>query len=129
MAMSSMALTFAGSRMATTSVAWPMNPTGTASRRLATSGAIRLAAAMSTAKFDRWTWSTPKRKASASASWSPVMMLGVDEILADRLARAARRGHRGLDGFAVDMAELDEDLAEQRALAAGRAGRENGLDR
>src|SRR3954468_24570824 len=71
--MSSIARTFVGSAIATTSERAPENETGTASYRLAAALESRFAAAMSTWKTLRSRWSSPLRSAIARASWSSVI--------------------------------------------------------
>src|SRR3954453_772716 len=71
--MPSIAGTFVGPAIATTSERSPENETGTASRGLAAALESRFAAAMSTWKTLRSRWSSPLRSAIARASWSSVI--------------------------------------------------------
>src|SRR4029079_5193650 len=100
--MSSIARTFVGAAIATTSERSPANVTGTASYRLAAVLERRFAAAMSTWKTLRSRWSSPGRSAIARASWSAV------------IAPQPSRTSSGV--FAASRAALTADSARSRSV-------------
>ena len=125
--MSSTARTLVGSVMATSSVSWSMNATGTASNRFAVWSGTRFTAPRSTSNRLRSRWSRPKRSAVARASWCESMLPPASKHLLGGHARVAALLDRALDLLARRVSELDDVVGDESPGAAAPGGRRQPL--